>query len=214
MVWRCAALGIPCAALRWQSASLLTVVLCLSLSDAIPKKRGPKTDMLEALLKRVDGLERRLQDEINPAASASSSAKKLSDDQQQPLLPADDASASSRVSRAAALDSSSASSLFSPVDPHASYREDLYPPPSLPAASSISQPQTSSSSASSAAVPPQTLLLPDSILDTYFTRLHGKPFHILDEQYVRQKHQSGQLSPLLAMAVYALTLRYYFFLFS
>jgi hypothetical protein len=31
--------------------------------DAVPKKRGPKTDVLEALLKRVDGLERRLKDE-------------------------------------------------------------------------------------------------------------------------------------------------------
>lgn len=29
----------------------------------MPKKRGPKTDVLEALLKRVDGLERRLKDE-------------------------------------------------------------------------------------------------------------------------------------------------------
>jgi len=28
--------------------------------DAVPKKRGPKTDVLEALLKRVDGLERSL----------------------------------------------------------------------------------------------------------------------------------------------------------
>ena len=33
------------------------------LTDAVPKKRGPKTDVLEALLKRVDGLERRLKDE-------------------------------------------------------------------------------------------------------------------------------------------------------
>lgn len=31
--------------------------------DAIPKKRGPKTDVLEALLKRVNGLEKRLKDE-------------------------------------------------------------------------------------------------------------------------------------------------------
>jgi hypothetical protein len=31
--------------------------------DAVPKKRGPKTDVLEALLKRVDGLERKLKDE-------------------------------------------------------------------------------------------------------------------------------------------------------
>ncbi|EFX03274.1 fungal specific transcription factor domain containing protein [Grosmannia clavigera kw1407] len=30
--------------------------------DAVPKKRGPKTDVLEALLKRVDGLEQQLKD--------------------------------------------------------------------------------------------------------------------------------------------------------
>lgn len=32
-------------------------------TDAVPKKRGPKTDVLEALLKRVDGLEQRLRDQ-------------------------------------------------------------------------------------------------------------------------------------------------------
>ncbi|TVY35692.1 putative transcriptional regulatory protein [Lachnellula subtilissima] len=32
-------------------------------TDAVPKKRGPKTDVLEALLRRVDGLEKRLKDE-------------------------------------------------------------------------------------------------------------------------------------------------------
>lgn len=36
--------------------------------DAVPKKRGPKTDVLEALLKRVDGLEKRLKDEKKPAS--------------------------------------------------------------------------------------------------------------------------------------------------
>lgn len=36
--------------------------------DAVPKKRGPKTDVLEALLKRVDGLEKRLQDENRPVS--------------------------------------------------------------------------------------------------------------------------------------------------
>jgi hypothetical protein len=34
--------------------------------DAVPKKRGPKTDVLEALLKRVDGLEKRLRTEDRP----------------------------------------------------------------------------------------------------------------------------------------------------
>lgn len=41
------------------------------LVDAVPKKRGPKTDVLEALLKRVDGLERRLKEEKKSNASRS-----------------------------------------------------------------------------------------------------------------------------------------------
>lgn len=36
--------------------------ICI-LTDAIPKKRGPKTEVLEELLKRVSGLEKRLQEE-------------------------------------------------------------------------------------------------------------------------------------------------------
>ncbi|KAL2833303.1 type I 3-dehydroquinase-domain-containing protein [Aspergillus cavernicola] len=39
--------------------------------DAVPKKRGPKTDVLEALLKRVDGLEKRLQDDNHPLSPSS-----------------------------------------------------------------------------------------------------------------------------------------------
>ncbi|KAE8350343.1 hypothetical protein BDV28DRAFT_159691 [Aspergillus coremiiformis] len=39
---------------------------------AVPKKRGPKTDVLEALLKRVDGLEKRLQDDNHPLSPTSS----------------------------------------------------------------------------------------------------------------------------------------------
>jgi hypothetical protein len=43
----------------------------------VPKKRGPKTDVLEALLKRVDGLEKRLHSEgksdVLPDAESSTS---------------------------------------------------------------------------------------------------------------------------------------------
>ncbi len=41
----------------------------------MPKKRGPKTDVLEALLKRVDGLEQRLKDQKNGDPSSASDAK-------------------------------------------------------------------------------------------------------------------------------------------
>lgn len=40
---------------------LLTWPVCF-FTDAVPKKRGPKTDVLEALLKRVDGLEAKLKE--------------------------------------------------------------------------------------------------------------------------------------------------------
>ncbi|KAI9831476.1 MAG: hypothetical protein M1819_005075 [Sarea resinae] len=50
---------------------------CSCIYDAVPKKRGPKTDVLEALLKRVDGLEKRLQEETKsdgPGVGASGTA--------------------------------------------------------------------------------------------------------------------------------------------
>lgn len=45
------------------SCEACQVFNCACIYDAIPKKRGPKTDVLEALLKRVNGLEKRLEDE-------------------------------------------------------------------------------------------------------------------------------------------------------
>ena len=39
-------------------------------TDAVPKKRGPKTDVLDALVKRVNGLEKRLKDESTSEAEA------------------------------------------------------------------------------------------------------------------------------------------------
>lgn len=53
------------------------------LLDAVPKKRGPKTDVLEALLKRVDGLEKRLHSEGKSDALSghdSSSSQDMSGD--------------------------------------------------------------------------------------------------------------------------------------
>lgn len=52
----------------------------LSLIDAVPKKRGPKTDVLEALLKRVDGLERRLKDEKKSHSPSNESGPSANED--------------------------------------------------------------------------------------------------------------------------------------
>ncbi|RAL58988.1 hypothetical protein DID88_009017 [Monilinia fructigena] len=53
---------IKCNRLR-PTCEACQVFQCPCIYDAVPKKRGPKTDVLEALLKRVDGLERKLRDE-------------------------------------------------------------------------------------------------------------------------------------------------------
>jgi hypothetical protein len=50
--------------------------------------------------------------------------------------------------------------------------------------------------------------LPDSMVDAYFARIHGKPYFILDESVTRQSHQMGQLPAALSMAIYAITLRF------
>ncbi|KAL2261411.1 hypothetical protein VTK26DRAFT_4229 [Humicola hyalothermophila] len=52
---------IKCNRLR-PACEACQVFQCPCIYDAVPKKRGPKTDVLEALLKRVDGLEARLKE--------------------------------------------------------------------------------------------------------------------------------------------------------
>jgi hypothetical protein len=44
-------------------------------TDAVPKKRGPKTDVLEALLKRVDGLEQKLKEKKAAESTTTPSEK-------------------------------------------------------------------------------------------------------------------------------------------
>lgn len=58
---------------------------------------------------------------------------------------------------------------------------------------------------------PTSPILPDLLLDTFFSRLHGKPYYILDEVVTRQKHQLGQLPPHLSMAIAAVSSRYDYF---
>ena len=51
-------------------------------------------------------------------------------------------------------------------------------------------------------------LAPDLLLDTYFARIHGKPYHVLDEATTRQRLQANQLPSYLAFAIYAVSARY------
>jgi hypothetical protein len=51
-------------------------------------------------------------------------------------------------------------------------------------------------------------LAPDLLLDTFFARIHGKPYHVLDEATTRQRLQANQLPSHLAYAIYAVSARY------
>jgi hypothetical protein len=64
---------IKCNRLR-PTCEACKIFQCPCLYDAVPKKRGPKTDVLEALVKRIDGLEKKLSEERKNNAIASSSA--------------------------------------------------------------------------------------------------------------------------------------------
>lgn len=50
----------------------------------------------------------------------------------------------------------------------------------------------------------------EALLDTYFSRFHAKPYHILDESTVRQRLQLNQLPVYLVHAIYAVGARYGF----
>jgi hypothetical protein len=69
---------IKCNRLRPKCESC-KIFQCACLYDAVPKKRGPKTEVLESLLKRVDELEKKLPHEkktVNLTTATSTNSKK------------------------------------------------------------------------------------------------------------------------------------------
>lgn len=180
---------IKCNRLR-PSCEACQVFQCPCVYDAVPKKRGPKTDVLEALLKRVDGLEAQLKDQKKPPASPPATEEPSSSKTEVPEtkneLPTSDlihptpAATSGPKPKRVALDTSqtpesgSDSALYSPLMTNES-------PPGI---------------------------RPDVFLDTYFTRFHAKPYHILDESSIRQRIRLSQLPLYLIHAIYAVAARY------
>ena len=161
--------------------------------DAVPKKRGPKADVLEALVKRVDGLEKQLQDggsststDKNPVSPTSPAQNHVEDS----FLP--DAPSSRRHT----VDSS-----FTQIQPQSQVHQ------ALPHQTSAYQTRPNPDQPQQQPSPPQNAILPDAMLDAYFARLHGKPFFVLDENSTRQRHQSAQLPVYLSMAIHALIVR-------
>lgn len=168
----------------------------------MPKKRGPKTDVLEALLKRVDGLEKRLVSEGKNDDLADSDPAAPQNTNTSDVKPIDIASSNSRSPQQGISPSYSSSihhatQLMSPVESR--YAE---PPPNASTLCTRSFPRLTSTS------PQHATLAPELLLDTYFARIHGKPYYILDETTTRQRLQANQLPSHLAYAIYAVSARY------
>lgn len=178
---------IKCNRLR-PSCEACQVFQCPCIYDAVPKKRGPKTDVLEALLKRVDGLEQQLKDQKKTDSSWPTTEEATS-------LTA--ACADETVSNVASSETSTASS---------------EPKPKCPTVDTSRPNETSGESAvyspTVAGAPSPPAVQADALLDTYFSRFHAKPFHILDESTVRQRLQLNQLPRYLVHAICAVAARY------
>jgi hypothetical protein len=154
------------------------------VTDAVPKKRGPKTDVLEALLKRVDGLERRLKDE-KKSHSPNTDGDSVAPEQG---LNGDPKPKRPQLDTANLVNESA---VYSPTPIRSArvilgtYRTNL---------TIYSEPSPA--------------VQPDVLLDTYFTRCHGKAYHILEEATTRQRIQLNQIPSYLLYAIYAVSARW------
>ncbi|KAL7786260.1 fungal-specific transcription factor domain-containing protein [Trichoderma ceciliae] len=176
---------IKCNRLR-PSCEACLVFQCPCIYDAVPKKRGPKTDVLEALLKRVDGLEAKLKEKNAESEQPSSSSASTT---QEPT-----AAKSSTKRQPAERDTAE------PVAKRRATDDQTTPNVmELP----LYSPQTST-----AGDPATPSIQPDALLDTYFTRFHNKPFHIFNESLIRKRIQLGQLPPFLFDAIAAVAARH------
>ncbi|KAK8120589.1 hypothetical protein PG999_004709 [Apiospora kogelbergensis] len=159
----------------------------LELTDAVPKKRGPKTDVLEALLKRVDGLEQKLKDQKNSDSSPTT--------EEAPALAATETISNAESTESAASVSASAADL----SPKRQEAETSQAKETAGDSAVYSPPAESESSPG---------VQTNALLDTYFACFHAKPFYILDESSVRQRLQLNQLPIYLIHAIYAVAARY------
>ncbi|KAM0457706.1 hypothetical protein ACHAPV_006601 [Trichoderma viride] len=178
---------IKCNRLR-PSCEACLVFQCPCVYDAVPKKRGPKTDVLEALLKRVDGLEAKLKEKNAESEQPSSSESTT----QEPQA-AESATKRQPAERDAA----------EPVAKRRATEEKTMTTTPNVTELSLFSPQTSTTGD-----PATPSVQTDALLDTYFNRFHNKPFHIVDETLIRKRIQLNQLPPFLFNAIAAVAARH------
>jgi hypothetical protein len=171
----------------YAGSALRTNALLPHHIDAVPKKRGPKTDVLEALLKRVDGLEQKLKE------------SKKSDDSPTADDPPLSATTEDGVSNAAPSETQEdAPTTGEPKAKRLALESARFN--DVTEDTAVYSPTVNSE--------PSPGVQAEALLDTYFSRFHAKPYHILDESTVRQRLQLNQLPAYLVHAIYAVGARY------
>ena len=182
--------------------------------DAVPKKRGPKTDILEALLKRVDGLEQKLKDQKekggDEAGGEGSEASGMGSGSGSGISPSSDESPGAATATATVGESSTspgsktAATDVPMTEQPRKQSKSKGPEMPAPAVQPKDDPELFSSQQQQDQTPPVQV---DALLHTYFTRSHAKPFHILDESSFRQRLLLGQIPSYLLSSVCALASR-------
>ncbi|KAJ9413517.1 hypothetical protein QL093DRAFT_2072142 [Fusarium oxysporum] len=141
------------------SCEACEVFQCPCIYDGVRKTRPRKKKPLEALIKRLDGLEAKLggkgEDDVSLASSNLPGARKNEPSQNSSLVTEVDELVAKRVT----------------VNARASLRDMASLSLHAPAARGLSPP------------PAQAEVL----IDTYFVRFHGKPYYIVDESSIRQR---------------------------
>ncbi|KAI5802050.1 fungal-specific transcription factor domain-containing protein [Pyronema domesticum] len=168
-------------------------------SYAVPKKRGPKTEVLEELLKRIDGLEKRLGE-------------------------SEGSNGGGRGSKSPGAESSNASSVASrrPAAATTAREPAAMSPPNIPAPSPpppiIESPITTGAGGGGVSpvaiqtpqpAPPQTdYRLMQRLVEIFFERVNGKPYTLFHERMFRQDWQEGRVPSYVLDTICAVSVRY------
>lgn len=153
-------------------------------ADAVPKKRGPKTDVLEALVKRVNQMERALEAE---GKAIPPQEKAQLEEQTQPDTGCERGEPTNGNTPQSAIAATSTTDHNRQKQQQQLSYTDMLPGPMSPVQ------------------PPITHT--NALLNVYFTRLHNKPYYILDEAATRQRLQNGQLPLTIMNGLWAVTAR-------
>lgn len=187
----------------------------------MPKKRGPKTDVLEALLKRVDGLEAKLKEKKEQPGSPtaeSGSAPSVAPPVPVTQTTSPESSSSAKLNLGDTIEVKPKPKPSQPVIDTSRVVDMTEPVLHTPSPSRLAtflgkpwkrrQQVSRHSDHPNFSAPSPPGVQPDSLLDTYFSRFHAKPFYILDESTVRQRLQLTQLPSFLVHAIYAVAARW------